>query len=198
MLLITSAASMVLALAIAFLAGEDRTANFVLIFLFAAFAMPVYSLAAAHANDFAGKGGYVKVAAALMFFYSIGAIVGPLVLLLPDGAVAAFMRCSIIRPRSYAAVRGGHHLAHGRAVGAAAGRRGRFAALLRTSPIFAKLAYRGDTRPKPPVDGQRIRLTRPRPCLNWNGIREAKRSEIDASHHQTGRVGSRGRTARRI
>ena len=38
-LLVTSAASMVLALAIAFLAGEGRLANFVLIFLFAAFAM---------------------------------------------------------------------------------------------------------------------------------------------------------------
>jgi MFS family permease len=47
-LLVTSAASMVLALAIALLAGEGRLANFVLIFLFAAFAMTIpYALFAA-------------------------------------------------------------------------------------------------------------------------------------------------------
>lgn len=152
-LLITSAASKVLALAIAFLAGEDRLANFVLIFLFAAFAMPIYSLAAAHANDFAGKGGYVKVAAALMFFYSIGAIVGPLVsaflmqrfglhalFLYSAGVYALFVAGTVWRM----AVRSAPPRAE----------RGRFASLLRTSPIFAKLAYRGDQRPKPPVDRQ--------------------------------------------
>ena len=40
--------------------------------------MPLFSLSAAHANDRAGKGEFVLVNAALMLFYSIGAIVGPL------------------------------------------------------------------------------------------------------------------------
>jgi len=152
-LLITSAASMVLALAIAFLAGDDRTANFVLIFLFAAFAMPIYSLAAAHANDFAGKGGYVKVAAALMFFYSIGAIVGPLVssfLMERFGLHALFHYSAAV----YALFVAGTVWRMAARAAPPRAQRGRFSALLRTSPIFARLAYRGDTRPKPPVDGQ--------------------------------------------
>ena len=40
--------------------------------------MPLFSLSAAHANDRAGKGEFVLVNAALMLFYSFGAVVGPL------------------------------------------------------------------------------------------------------------------------
>ena len=39
--------------------------------------MPLFSLSAAHANDRAGKGEFVLVNAALMLFYSFGAIGGP-------------------------------------------------------------------------------------------------------------------------
>jgi hypothetical protein len=53
-------------------------ANFVLVFVFGSFAMPLYSLSAAHANDRAGKGEFVLVNAALMLFYSVGAIGGTL------------------------------------------------------------------------------------------------------------------------
>ena len=41
--------------------------------------MPLFSLSAAHANDRAGKDEFVLVNAALMLFYSFGAIGGPLV-----------------------------------------------------------------------------------------------------------------------
>ena len=60
-----------------FLAGASPLANFVLVFIFGSFAMPLFSLSAAHANDRAGKGEFVLVNAALMLFYSFGAIVGP-------------------------------------------------------------------------------------------------------------------------
>ncbi len=39
--------------------------------------MPLFSLSAAHANDRADKGEFVLVNAALMLFYSFGAIGGP-------------------------------------------------------------------------------------------------------------------------
>ncbi len=46
-------------------------------FLFGAFSLPLYSLAAAHANDHAKDGQFVQVAAGLLFFFSLGATVGP-------------------------------------------------------------------------------------------------------------------------
>ena len=49
-----------------------------LVFIFGSFAMPLFSLSAAHANDRADKGEFVLVNAALMLFYSFGAIGGPL------------------------------------------------------------------------------------------------------------------------
>ncbi len=138
-LLITSIGAMLAALALGFGAGSDRLSNFALVTIFAAFAMPIYSLAAAHANDNAGAGGYVKVAAALMLFYSIGAIIGPLAssfVMERFGLTALFHYCAAVyavfivttiwRMRARPSV--------------PASRRGRFTALLRTSPIFARLA----------------------------------------------------------
>jgi MFS family permease len=48
-------------------------------FAFGAFALPLYSLSAAHANDRADDDSYVIVAAGLTFFFSLGAVIGPLV-----------------------------------------------------------------------------------------------------------------------
>lgn len=45
--------------------------------LFGAFAMPLYSLSAAHANDFAKPDQYATVAAGLLFTFAIGAAMGP-------------------------------------------------------------------------------------------------------------------------
>jgi MFS family permease len=69
------------------------------IFLFGAFALPLYSLSAAHANDHAKPGQYVILAAGLSFFFSIGAIAGPVVaaqVLQVFGTDFFFMYTSII------------------------------------------------------------------------------------------------------
>ncbi len=47
-------------------------------FLFGAFAMPLYSLAAAHANDFAKAGQHAVVTAGLLFTFGVAASFGPM------------------------------------------------------------------------------------------------------------------------
>jgi len=47
-----------------FVAGADPTLNLVIIFIFGCFAMPLYSLSAAHSNDRADKGEFVLINAA--------------------------------------------------------------------------------------------------------------------------------------
>lgn len=140
-LLITTAGAMLTGLAFAFVAGDDRVLNFLLALVYAAFALPLYSLAAAHANDHAEGGDFVKVAAALMLFYSMGAVIGPFLasslmeryglpaLFLYSAAVyAAFILLTAYRMY----VRGP----------VPAAQRGRFTMLLRTSPLFARLTRR--------------------------------------------------------
>ena len=46
-------------------------------FLFGAFAMPLYSLSIAHANDLVGPGEFVKSSSALLFVFGVGATIGP-------------------------------------------------------------------------------------------------------------------------
>ena len=48
-------------------------------FLFGAFAMPLYSLSAAHANDNAMPGQFVIVSAGILFFFALGSTLGPLI-----------------------------------------------------------------------------------------------------------------------
>lgn len=114
-------------------------------FLFGMFAIPLYSLSIAHANDRAKPGQYVLVAAGLLFIYAIGASVGPLVgsLVIDNfGAPAFFVYTSIMhasliltslfrmakRPRVAREARVG------------------FSMLLRTSPMIARLASRKNGR----------------------------------------------------
>lgn len=140
-LLITTVGAMLAALALVFLAGTSTLANFVLVFVFGSFAMPLFSLSAAHANDRADKGEFVLVNAALMLFYSFGAIGGPLVasffmqrfgpqslFIFSATVYALFVVIILYRMQARGAV--------------PAGRRGHFIALLRTSTIFAKLTRR--------------------------------------------------------
>ncbi len=47
-------------------------------FFFGMTSFPIYSVAAAHANDFARSDQRVELSAALMFFYAVGAIAAPL------------------------------------------------------------------------------------------------------------------------
>ncbi len=53
-------------------------ALFALALLFGAMAFPLYSVGAAHANDFAARDEIVELNAALMFLFGVGAIVSPL------------------------------------------------------------------------------------------------------------------------
>lgn len=140
-LLASTAGAVVAALGLTYIAGSSPYLNFVGIFLFGAFSLPLYSLAAAHANDHAKRGQFVQVAAGLLFFFSIGATIGP--------ATAAFfvqyggpkllfnyisaIHATLIFLTIYRmSVRGGVPVT---------GRR-RFSGLLRTSFSFNKLARR--------------------------------------------------------
>jgi MFS family permease len=138
-LLLATLGSMASALLLVALAGSGALVTFALVFVFGSFAMPLFSLSAAHANDRAGKGDFVVVNAALMLFYSFGAIGGPLSASFfmetfgPSalfGYIAAvyavFVLIILYRMRARS--------------GVPAERRGRFIALLRTSTIFARLA----------------------------------------------------------
>lgn len=62
-------------------AGDAVTGSlaYVAIFAFGAVAEPMFSIAVAHANDFAKPEEIVELNAALMFLYAVGAIVSPLV-----------------------------------------------------------------------------------------------------------------------
>lgn len=143
-LLATTALALAAALALGLFAGESRYLNFALVFVFGSFAMPLFSLSAAHANDRAARGEFVMLNAALMLFYSFGAIIGPFAaaagmqwfgphsLFLFSGVVyAVFVAIILYRMRARAP--------------APDAQRGRFTALLRTSTIFARLAQRGGT-----------------------------------------------------
>lgn len=123
------------------MAGTSATLNYIGIFCFGAFALPLYSLSAAHANDHAKDGEFVMVAAGLTFFFSLGAMIGPAVsslLIRVAGPQALFTYTSCVhvfllfytlwRMRARAAV--------------PVETRKRFVSLLRTSPVFARLARR--------------------------------------------------------
>lgn len=144
-LLVTTTLAMAAATAIGFFAGGDRLTNFLLVFIFGSFAMPLYSLSAAHANDRAATNEYVMINAALMLFYSIGAIGGPFaaaammewygphaLFQFSVAVYAIFIALILYRMRARAP--------------APESQRGRFTALLRTSTIFARLAQRNGSR----------------------------------------------------
>ncbi len=136
-LLFASIGAVAAGLYLTMLAGGSHTANLVGVFFFGAFALPLYSLSAAHANDRAKEGQYVLVAAGLMFFYSVGAMAGPFVaslLMEWRGPAALFSFTSAVHAVLIAAT-----LWRMRARGPA-DRRGRFAAVMRTSPLIFRLA----------------------------------------------------------
>jgi MFS family permease len=68
------------ALAALFLAFTPQVASYAYIgsFFYGALSLPLYSLVAAHAYDRASRGQYVIVAAGLSFFFSLGAMIGPM------------------------------------------------------------------------------------------------------------------------
>lgn len=129
---------------IALVAGSNAWLNYIGIFIFGAFAMPLYSLCSAHANDHAAPGQHALVSAGTLFFWSLGAIIGPLfasVMLDHFGPKALFYYTAgvLFLFMVYTLQR---MLAR---EGVPTGRRWmRFRSLLRTSAYFAKLA---DTPP---------------------------------------------------
>jgi MFS family permease len=120
--------------------GGNEWKNLVGIFVFGAFAMPLYSLCSAHANDHAGEGEHALVSAGMLFFWSCGAIIGPLfasVLLQFLGPQALFLYTAVVLVAfmAYTALR-----MTARPAVPAGERRSRFRTLLRTSFFFNKLA----------------------------------------------------------
>lgn len=141
-LLLATCGALASALTLVYFGGGSTLIILAIVFVFGSFAMPLFSLSAAHANDRAGQDEFVMVNAALMLFYSIGAIGGPLAASLTmqhfgPSALFVFIACVYVifiviilyRMRARSSV--------------PSDQRGRFIALLRTSTIFARLARRG-------------------------------------------------------
>ncbi|MBF2716536.1 MFS transporter [Agrobacterium vitis] len=139
-ILVAAGGAMLAGLFLTFVAGANEILNFIGIFLFGAFAMPLYSLCSAHANDHAAPGQHALVSAGTLFFWSCGAVVGPMfasVLLDHFGpralfsymvvVLALFILYTLVRMRAREAV-------------PTEERRYPFRALLRTSAFFSKLA----------------------------------------------------------
>ena len=78
-LILTSIGAMTAGAILAYGINLGATFIFIGVFAFGAFALPLFSLSAAHANDRTSKDQYVMIAAGIMFFYGIGAIIGPIV-----------------------------------------------------------------------------------------------------------------------
>jgi MFS family permease len=139
-ILVATLGSALAALYLAFFAGGNELKNLIGIFVFGAFAMPLYSLCSAHANDHAGEGEHALVSAGMLFFWSCGAIIGPLfasVLLQIFGPQALFLYTAVILVAfmGYTALR-----MSARPAVPAGARHSRFRNLLRTSFFFNKLA----------------------------------------------------------
>ncbi|MBG6175743.1 MFS family permease [Labrenzia sp. EL_208] len=112
---------------------------FVGVFFFGGFALPLYSLSAAHANDHAQPGQFIDIAAGTMLAFGVGAMIGPFVasLLMGSFGPAAFfvytatlhlMLVLFIVIRMF------------RREAVPADQRRRFVWLLRTSPMINRLA----------------------------------------------------------
>ncbi|SPH17164.1 putative MFS-type transporter YcaD [Defluviimonas aquaemixtae] len=80
------------------LAGLGTVSVFAGAAFFGAATMPIYSVSAAHAHDFAEASERVELSAALMFLYAVGAIASPLIastLIAAFGASAMFVFLSL-------------------------------------------------------------------------------------------------------
>ncbi len=73
-----SAAAILSCISTALSSGLGTTVVMINAIIFGLTAFPIYSVAAAHANDFASSEERVELSAALMFFFALGAIAAPL------------------------------------------------------------------------------------------------------------------------
>lgn len=130
------------------LGNTSQTGSLIGIFAFGAFAIPLYALSAAHANDQAKDDQYVLVAAGLMFFFSAGAIGGPFFAALfaeKFGAPSMFIYTSLM----HGALVIFTILRSIRRPGLTPRSDRRFVALIRTSPQFMKLATKNGRKENP-------------------------------------------------
>lgn len=148
MILVSTGGAMCACLFIGFVGGTNVYLNYAGIFFFGAFAMPLYSLCSAHANDHAAPGQHALVSAGTLFFWSVGATFGPLIASvlidhLGPGSLFLYLAFVLFIFALYTVnrmvVRG--------AVPVEA-RHGRFRSLLRTSIFFNKLATPPEDREK--------------------------------------------------
>ncbi|QYX57915.1 MFS transporter [Roseovarius sp. SCSIO 43702] len=72
-----SVAAILSCLGTALVTGLDTSGVMLTAFLFGLTSFPIFSISAAHANDFASSAERVELSAALMFFYALGAIAAP-------------------------------------------------------------------------------------------------------------------------
>jgi MFS family permease len=96
----TTGGSVLAGLYLAFFAGSNEWANIIGVFIFGAFALPLYGLCSAHGNDHAKAGEHATMSAGLLFFWSCGATAGPLlasVLIDLFGPVAMFYYTAAIQ-----------------------------------------------------------------------------------------------------
>ncbi len=61
------------------ISGQGHGGSLLLALLFGVSTFPIYSLSAAHANDFAGSDDVLDLSASLIFFYALGAIISPII-----------------------------------------------------------------------------------------------------------------------
>ena len=78
-LIITTLGAIATSLGMAFASGNAIGLVLAASFLFGGFAIPIYSLSVAHANDLAEADEFVEVAAGLFLVFGIGAMIGPFV-----------------------------------------------------------------------------------------------------------------------
>lgn len=141
-ILVATLGAMLASLYLAIFAGSSEWKNYTGIFVFGAFAMPLFSLCSAHANDHAAPGQHALVSAGMLFFWSTGAIIGPLfasvlldffspsALFIYTAAILfAFVLYTLLRMTARGPV-------------LAENRRWRFISLLRTSAFFNRMAAR--------------------------------------------------------
>jgi MFS family permease len=143
--LIATAGAVIAGMFMSFFAGNSNEMIYAGSFMFGAFAIPLYSLSAAHANDRAQKGQFVVISAGLTFFFALGAIVGPYiasVVISEFGASAFFTYTSCVHASLICVVL----FRMTRRASVPSEKRSRFSDILRAAPDIFRLSRkeRGD------------------------------------------------------
>ena len=91
-LIVLSLSATVVSIILSFTASDDVLYIYICSFIFGFLTFPIFSVAAAHANDFAEQENYVDMAASLIFIYGLGSIISPL---LTSGMIDLFGPASL-------------------------------------------------------------------------------------------------------